>query len=487
MGLKHIMICEPLELEYVAAGLDGHDVRILDLLLERDFAGVVRRFRPHIIGSSCYITGVNEVHKLFRHAKAIDPQVLTVVGGVQASRVPESFIDPCTDVIVRGDGTTVMREIVEAVAQHTPLQDIPGLCLPLPDGTLVDTGERVYMPAADTLPLPRRDLVAHLRHRYYYLMHRPVATIKTAWGCWYHCNFCYTWQITDGHAYARSPESIADELATIEAEDVYIVDDIFLIKPSRLARLAQLLRQRGIRKKYLVYARADFIAEHEDIIAEWAELGLTAVFIGLEAVTDPELTSMHKESSVDANRAAIDVLRRHRIDTYGSLIPDPQYTKDDFERLWRFISDMGLYYVNISPLTPMPGTDIWPEWASSVTVPPSAHGLWDLSHVVLPTRLPLKTYYRELLWLYVRTALDPRRARQHAQRTLPSIFSRNYVRLIWGALQIGRQFLRAHRHHTPAQLAKAQDRGPLPPASITSGGSHGYRHHTPRPEPTTVL
>jgi hypothetical protein len=24
MGLKHIMICEPLELEYVAAGLTGH-------------------------------------------------------------------------------------------------------------------------------------------------------------------------------------------------------------------------------------------------------------------------------------------------------------------------------------------------------------------------------------------------------------------------------------------------------------------------------
>jgi radical SAM superfamily enzyme YgiQ (UPF0313 family) len=51
------------------------------------------------------------------------------------------------------------------------------------------------MPKPDSLPFPRRDLVAHLRHRYYYyLFHQPVATMKTTWGCWYKCNFCYTWR-----------------------------------------------------------------------------------------------------------------------------------------------------------------------------------------------------------------------------------------------------------------------------------------------------
>ena len=45
----------------------------------------------------------------------------------------------------------------------------------------------------------------------------------------YKCNFCYTWTITEGRVFSRSPESIADELETIEEEDVYIVDDIFLL------------------------------------------------------------------------------------------------------------------------------------------------------------------------------------------------------------------------------------------------------------------
>jgi radical SAM superfamily enzyme YgiQ (UPF0313 family) len=319
------------------------------------------------------------------------------------------------------------------------------------------------MPKADSLPLPRRELVAHLQHKYYYLLHQPVATMKTTWGCWYKCNFCYTWRITDGMPYSRSPESIIEELKQIEAEDVYIVDDIFIINRSRLAKIAELIHIHNIKKKYLVYARADFISENEDIIAQWSALGLRAVFIGLEAATNAELDSMNKECSVDYNRKAIALLRKYKVDTYGSLIPNPDYTSDDWKKLWDFIEETGLYYVNISPLTPMPGTEIWPDYKDQVIVPREAHGLWDLSHVLLPTKMPLKDFYRELLKLYAKTILNISRANKHTQRTLPSVWTWKYFRMLWGAIKIGRQFLNAHNHHSPKELAKAMYRGPEVP------------------------
>jgi hopanoid C-3 methylase len=461
MGLKHVMICEPLELEYVAAGLDGHEVQIMDLIIERGFERRLKAFRPDVIGTSCYITGVNEVVKLCRAAKRWNPDVWTIVGGVHASRAPEDFSDPAVDVIVMGDGTTLMPELLRAIEDRRNLEDVPGLALPVDDtGGVVVTAERPYMPKPDTLPLPRRDLVAHLKHRYYYLFHRPVATVKTTWGCWYRCNFCFTWQITGGLPYSRSPESIVDELEQIEAEDIYIVDDIFLINRRRLARIAELMRARGIRKKILCYGRSDFIAENEDVIREWAELGLSAVLIGLEASTDDELLSMNKENSVDYNRRAIEVLRRHGVDTYGSLIPSPDYTKADWDRLWRFIDETGLYYLNVSPLTPLPGTAIWDEYADKVVVSRRAHGLWDLSHAVLPTKLPLKQFYRELRLIYIKAALDIRRAHRLTLRTRPPIWHPRYLRLWIGALKIWSQFQSAHRHHSPAELARAEDRGP---------------------------
>lgn len=460
IGLKHIMICEPLELEYVAAGLGDHEVQVLDLIVETGLRDRLERFQPDVVGTSAYIAGVNEVIKVCREAKRWRPETLTVVGGVQASRVPEDFVDPAVDVIVRGDGTTTMPAVVETWQQGGDLREVPGLAIPRSGGGLFHTPEAPYMPRADELPLPDRSVVSHLRHRYYYLMHRPVATMKTAWGCWYRCNFCYTWRITGGTPFARSPESIVEELRSIEAEEVYIVDDIFLINPRRLRKLAHRLREEGIRKNFLCYARADFIAAHEPIVAEWAELGLKAVFVGLEAVTDAELEGMNKETGVDQNLEAIRVLQRNGVDIYGSLIPQPDYTVDDWKRLRRFIRDSGLYYLNISPLVPLPGTSEYDVYEDRLIVPREAHGLWDLSHAVVRTRLSLRQHYWQLLLTYASVIFNLRRARHVTQRTLPTLWSWNYLRLLWGAARIGIQFLGAPWHHTPRALRVAMDRGP---------------------------
>ena len=459
IGLKHIMICEPLELEYTAAGLKDHNVQIMDMILESGFRNRLEKFKPDIVGTSSYISGVNEVIKLFREVKRWNPKCLTVVGGVQASQVPEDFIDNSVDVIVRGDGTTLFPQVVQALEGSKEWFDIPNLAFPSDEKNLIKTEARPYMPNPDDLPLPNRDLVKHLQHKYYYLTHRPVATMKTTWGCWYKCNFCYTWRITEGHPYSRSPESIAKELLSIDANEVYIVDDIFLIKPKRLKRLAELIREHNIKKHYLIYARADFIAANEEIISEWSELGLTAVFIGLEAVTDNELDSMNKESSVNENLAAIRMLQKYQIDIYGSLIPHPDYSREDWQRLRNFIKKSGLYYVNISPLMAMPGTFIWEEWKDKMLVPREAHGLWDLSHALMKTKLPLKTYYRELMKTYASVLYNLPRAKKVTQRTLPNFWSWNYIRLLIGSSKIGWQFFNAHNHHAGVELRKALDKG----------------------------
>jgi len=460
IGLKHIMICEPLELEYVAAGLKGNEVQLIDLILEKGLEQRLREFEPDLVGTSSYIAGVNEVIKVCRAVKAWNPECVTVVGGVQAAQVAEDFTDNCVDVIVKGDGTTTMPLVVRALESGGDLREIPGIAIPKGRDELFHTAQAPYMPPADELPLPDRSVVKHLAHRYYYLMHRPVATMKTAWGCWYKCNFCYTWRITDGMPYARSAESIADELEELEAEEVYIVDDIFLINPTRLAKLAALLRERGIKKNYLCYARADFISQNEPIIAEWAELGLKAVFIGLEAVTDGELDGMNKQTTVDQNVEAVRVLQRHGIDTYGSLIPQPDYSVEDWKRLRQFIRRAGLYYLNISPLVPFPGTAEYALYEDRLIVPREAHGLWDLSHAVVKTRLSLRQHYWQLLITYASVIYNLPRARRVTQRTLPSIWSLNYLKLLWGASKIGIQFLQAPLHHSTRELRVAMDRGP---------------------------
>jgi radical SAM superfamily enzyme YgiQ (UPF0313 family) len=178
---------------------------------------------------------------------------------------------------------------------------------------------------------------------------------------------------------------------------------------------------------------------------------------------------MAKDTTVDHNRRAIEVLRRHGVDVYGSLIPDPGYTPEDWERLWRFIDETGLYYLNVSPLTPLPGADIWPASEDRITVPRRAHPLWDLSHPVLPTRMALKPFYRALRSIYVRASLDPRRAATLPLRPQPPIWHPSYLRLLWGTLRVWLQLQFAHRHHGPRALARAMDRGPEVPGLVRRG------------------
>ena len=461
IGLKNIMVCEPLGLEYIAAGVDSrHEVKIFDCLVEKGFNKTLKRFKPDMVGLNCYITGVNEVIKLCRKVKKENPYCFTIVGGVHATKCPEDFIDTSVDVIVMGDGTRTISRIMEYREKRMSLMDIPGLSFPLGPNKLYRTKRPLPIDNIDDLPLPRRDLVKHLRHKYYYLYHEPLALMKTTWGCWYSCNFCYTWTITDGKVFSRSPESIVKELETIEQEDIYIVDDIFLIKPKRLERIRNLIVERRIKKKFLVFGRADFIAENEKIIREWAKIGLVAVLIGLEASTNEELDSMDKKSSINSNYEAIKILSKYGINTYGSLIPQPSYRTHEWERLFEFIEKTGLLYVNISPLTPLPGTVEYSRWKNKITIPRKAHGLWDLSHVLLPTNDSLKDYYRKLLGLYTRTCMSLKRFNQLNHGDSPPWYSKKRLRLFKGLIMSYIQFRFAHRHHNKKYLKKAMDRGP---------------------------
>jgi radical SAM superfamily enzyme YgiQ (UPF0313 family) len=144
--------------------------------------------------------------------------------------------------------------------------------------------------------------------------------MKTGLGCPYRCTFCFCWQITEGAYLLRSPESVVEELEAIETHEVYIVDDTFLLERRRLLEIADAIRRRGIKKAFLVYGRSDFIANNEDVIKEWSEIGLKAVIIGLEFTSDHELNSINKQASMDENDRAIDVLQRHHIDVYASFI-----------------------------------------------------------------------------------------------------------------------------------------------------------------------
>jgi radical SAM superfamily enzyme YgiQ (UPF0313 family) len=450
IGLKHIMVCEPLELEYVAAGIQGHNVEIFDMILEKDLRGKLRSFQPDIVGTGSYITGVNVVKDICREVKAFNPEVLTIVGGVHATLAPGDFSDPHIDVIAMGEGAALAGRIIANYDRGQSLETIPGLAFPdgpslsfSPPGTLaVDV---------NNLPLPNRSLIDKYKNRYYYLFHQPVALVKTIFGCPFTCNFCFCWPLTGGNVYLRSPESVVDEIQRIESRDIYFVDDTFFVDINRLRKLRDLIRERRIQKDYLAYAHTDFIVKHPDIIRDWAEIGLKACIVGLESPRDDELLNYEKKATVTQNTEAVEILRKNKVDVYGSFIVDPGWTEKDFRRLEEYIEKTGIYYTVIQPLTPLPGTKIFSQYESTITVDRRDYEIWDMQHALLPTRLPLKEFYRQVRKIYIHTILNIGRARRLQLRTAPPVWSKKYLRLLWGGIRVMLSLRNAHLHpRTPA-------------------------------------
>jgi radical SAM superfamily enzyme YgiQ (UPF0313 family) len=201
---------------------------------------------------------------------------------------------------------------------------------------------------------------------------------------------------------------VIDELLSIKEEEIYIVDDDFLINVDRITEFIRLLKEREIRKKYLVYGRADFIAQNPELIRKFKEVGLRTVIVGLESFNDNELTGFNKQTNSDTNRQAMGVLNKYKVDCYAAVIISPSWDLSDFKKAGDIMLELGIRFVNLQPLTPLKGTGIL-ENEEDLVIDRNDFAKWDLAHVTIrPEEMDLKDFYENIYDLYLRIIYHPK-------------------------------------------------------------------------------
>jgi radical SAM superfamily enzyme YgiQ (UPF0313 family) len=407
IGLQHVMICEPLELEYLAGNIKHEDVDtfIIDMIIEKKpIEYFIKQYQPDIVGLTGYITHIKIINELSRRIRAVNPEIVIVVGGVHAEVMPEDFDSPYIDYVVEANPIDTFNEIISYVKNKTrdEIKHQPHI-----KGTYRIGTVNLKMPTFN-YSQPNRSKVDGYRSRYYYMFHNPCALMKTSFGCPYNCSFCFCKEITDGKYYERNLDSVIEELKTIAEKEIYIVDDDFLFSRDRLNAFCDELQANNIKKKFLVYGRADFIANNEDIIERLAENGLSAVIVGLESYRDKDLDSYNKHTSIKENEKAVEILKKYDIELYATIILPMDFTKKDFINLGLWIKKLGIKFVNLQPLTPLPGTDIFNEYEKDLIIKRNDYEKWDLAHLALkPIHLSVRAYYLEIIKLYYRIIMSP--------------------------------------------------------------------------------
>lgn len=404
IGLQHVMICEPLEFEYLISNVPEEikhrvQIKIIDLIVEKKkYEDILKEENPDFVLFTGYITHVGLIKDLAKTAKTLLPLVKTGVGGVHAEVVPTDFKSKYIDFIYNKNGIDGFNLTLTKLIQGFNVEEINEKLSAV-----------INKNTSFNYKYPDRNSVSKYRKYYYYMFHSPCALIKTSFGCPYNCSFCFCKEVTDGKYFSRDMEDVINELETIEEEEIYIVDDDFLFNKDKLHKFVDLIHERNIHKKFLVYGRADFIAENPDIITELKSVGLQAVIVGIESVRARDLQSYNKKTTKEINEKCIKILKALDIELYATLIIPLDFNVSDFEELTKWLKKLDVRFVNLQPLTPLPGTEIFESYTSQLLVRRESYEVWDMAHVVLkPEFMSIRRFYYELLKAYYKVIMRPR-------------------------------------------------------------------------------
>ncbi len=385
---------EPLGLERVATALGaaGHDVRLLDLQIfrHRDYVRELDAFRPEAVGFSLnYLANVPEVLDLARETKRRLPRCFVFAGGHSGSFIAPEVLEHArgaVDCVVRGEGEAIAPLVLEALFDPK-LETLPGVVTrhgagPAP--TLTDDLDR-FQPARH---LTRR------RRKYFIGVLDPCASAEFTRGCPWDCSFCSAWTFY-GRSYRKtSPEAAAEDLARVEEPNVFLVDDVAFVQPEHGYAIGRELERRGIRKEYYLETRCDVLVKNREVFAYWKRLGLHYMFLGLEALDEEGLRLHRKRVTPNENLRALEIARELGLTVAVNIIAEPDWD----ERRFAIVREWALTVpeiVHLTVATPYPGTETWLTESRRLTS--LDYRLFDVQHAVLPTRLPLRRFYEELV------------------------------------------------------------------------------------------
>jgi radical SAM superfamily enzyme YgiQ (UPF0313 family) len=408
VGYKHICFIEPLGFESLAACLlPQHRVKIVDMRVEPELEKAMDEFQPDIVGTTAYTSQVYEAQGILRKVKELNPDVLTVIGGVHATFAPHDFQKPFVDVIVKGEGEVTFKELVEAHEKNGSFDKIEGIIFRTGKKWIVNP-LRSLIKNLDELPIPARHLTKDYHEQYYWLSWQPCFWVETSRGCPYRCSFCSVWRLNNGKYRMRSPERVVDEVESIDGDYIFFSDDNFFVNTERAREICWLLKRRKVEKKFSIQGSADIIAKNPGLIKEWVEIGLEEVAIGFESFRDTDLRRFKKRASVSVNEQALEILSKHKIRVFGQFIVDVDYSEEDFDLLAEYVEKLPIAFCQFSILTPLPGTELYEQRRKDLLT--DDYKAFDVIHPVLPTRLEKWRFNERFVNLYRRTYLSPKNA-----------------------------------------------------------------------------
>ncbi len=306
---------------------------------------------PDLVGISSVTENYGRAISMARDIKS-RLSIPVVIGGVHISTCPES-LDPVFDAGVIGEGEETFLELL---TRYPDIGRVSGLAY-WKEGALAVNNPRKPMPDLDRLPHLRRDK---------WVRNLGLPVIMTSRGCPYRCSFCSSPLIWKG-CRTFSPEYIIAEIEEMvtryNAKFIRFFDDILTLDKKRLALLVDLLYGSGLAQEvtFSCFSRANLL--DREMMKLLLRGNIRCVAFGLESASQKVLDSLKdRAAAVQESQSVIDMACDEGLYVSCSvIIGAPEETEDDLMKTFTFLlqNEKKLSEVEINPLIPYPGTDLW--------------------------------------------------------------------------------------------------------------------------------
>ena len=336
----------------------------------------IKELQPDLIGVSAITPSIYMAERILELAAEHTPDALRVLGGIHATFMFKQVLSeaPYIDVIVRGEGEEILCEVARARAAgnfRAQRPDIRGIAYR-------DGSEIVATPAAPTIKdldslEPDWDLLEWSKYMYIPLNKR-VAIPNMSRGCPFTCSFCSQWKFWRD-SRVRDPQKVVDEIeGLVEKHDVgffILADEEPTINRKKFIEFCEELIRRGLPEKvqWGINTRVTDILRDEELLPLYRKAGLVHVSLGTEAAAQMKLDQFHKETKVEDNRRAIELLRKADIFIEAQFIVGlDNETAETLEETYRMAWDWQPDLANWAMYTPWPFTPLFQDLGEKVEV-----------------------------------------------------------------------------------------------------------------------
>ena len=405
------IVTEPLELMYIKTILMQE--KITSYIIDDKF----KLDKPKgAIPNLVILTGYNVAENLIiSKAKAYKnkyPTVKIMVSGVHAQLNREAFRTKGIDYVYFSQSLETFRAFIKTAVdleldyekednkyisnKHINNKEVKS--------TYFQKGVDIYNKLTDSWQLGQDDVLIKsenifpdrlvfndIKSQTRYIDKTQVALVKSSHGCPYSCSFCYCRLLNNGIYLKPDYKRLISEIKEIDSSYIWVIDDSFFVTREDALDFIVNAKNEYLNKSLIIYLRADFIVENEDLMSELKSWGIDEVIVGFESEDESMLSEYNKGQTANIYEKAVNILKKETIELTALFIVDPAYEIKDFLRLYKYIKKLDLDLYTISIMTPLKGTlDYELRKHELIETDPRK---FDFLHLVLKSKLPKWLFY----------------------------------------------------------------------------------------------